>query len=620
MTVTAQLITMSPRGEGCSELAFESEENRDSADLEMEMAMLSHHFQSFPFSKIWKHLQKMGWKYTSPKYHAPLPNNNNDEGIRWKVFADATEVLEFLDEVALEDLHSNLQSTNLHHTDNPNTQSLIQDRDLARKWRRDLLTEIYKAKKQNGFEEKKVESMEWDVSYDEDDHLGDGTEAESQQRRSSRRSKSSSKLTLIDRTATAVEKGTDLYLHRKSRKKKKDPVQTNDPSLMEHALKTSNMSPRECMSIARDVMEQQASSISENSVYHHSSKYHDDFSEWRFLLSTNHSVLLHGSGSKKELLNQFADKELSLEGHVILIDGFDESLTGVDEIFDLLVDVFLDGEEPEKLPAVSKDHGSISAPAIGLWTPYKAHGQVERGILLGRAIAHRISDADRHADVERTEDENVDAVLPIFLVIHNLDAPNLSKSIDQDALSQLLVNSHVSNSVASIRLVASVDHVDAPLHLWGVQTAANFAWIYKSVHTHVPYTEEMSLLSHVESKSRKSADVTKALETVQAGRVVEVLKHLAPRHAEIVKILAKLQLEAKKPSSHGKGRKWIDHKLYLKTCQDRMAINKDSQLRQYLSELSDHGLVVSKVQGSVEVVQIPYDDKKLQEILTYDKK
>jgi hypothetical protein len=108
---------------------------------------------------------------------------------------------------------------------------------------------------------------------------------------------------------------------------------------------------------------------------------------------------------------------------------------------------FLNGKEPipMALMIAMKDGDD---QRVGIWNPWKAHELVERAITVSRALAQEASIS----------------LVPIFLVIHNLDGESFRNTLAQESLAALLVNSTVANGVASIRLVASVDHVDVLLH------------------------------------------------------------------------------------------------------------------------------------------------------------
>jgi origin recognition complex subunit 2 len=345
--------------------------------------------------------------------------------------------------------------------------------------------------------------------------------------------------------------------------------------------------------------------------------YEAEFEHWRFLLSTNHSLLLHGAGSKRLLLQNFARLELRKEGYALLIDGFDPEVS-ISGILNLLVDLFLNKQEPSGLSAIPRDSGP-DVPVIGRSNLWRAHAIVERAIAIGRALALAVS------QVHVPQDDSK----PIFLVIHNLEGERLRNTLAQDALAALAVNSTVANGVAVVRIVASVDHVNAPTLLWNsnVATAANFAWMHLQVHTHRPYTVELTtnmLIETTDVQRRTRETMRQKKESVQNARVLDVLRNLAPRHAEVVQILARLQLkqqEGKKNRGGGTGTgsaaagSWVAFREFSKSCQTACAVNKDTQLHLFVDELRDHGLISTK--DSSEFVRIPYQEAKLREILAF---
>ena len=273
----------------------------------------------------------------------------------------------------------------------------------------------------------------------------------------------------------------------------------------------------------------------------------------------------------------------------MIINGFDKDVS-VDAILDLLVLLFLQNKEPEPTSAQPLQDGDF--PVVGISNPWRAHPLVERAIAVSRALANRACDT----------------LVPIFLAVHSLDG--LRRPVEQEALSALLVNSKVSNGTASVRLVASVDHLDSPT-LWEIKVSTNFSWIWKEVHTYRPYQRELVSLSGMELR-KKSAKATKRVEEEQNARVMEVLKNVAPRHAEVVQILAQLQLD--KVNS-----KWVEYTDFRDECKRRYVVNKESQLQPFLAELEDHRLLVSDTVDGRECVCIPYNKNKLHEILAFNR-
>jgi hypothetical protein len=251
---------------------------------------------------------------------------------------------------------------------------------------------------------------------------------------------------------------------------------------------------------------------------------------------------------------------------------------------------------------------------VGPYTPWKADPVVERAIQLGRALAERSGETR----------------LPVYLVVHTLEG--LANRIALSALSNLLVNSVGANGLASVRLAASFDHVDAPLLWSGTATNANFSFLYVQVQTHQPYAEELVMLpstKKAEAPRKKSADGSAPRI---AERAMEVLKTLAPRHAEVVMILARLQLDAldsrggddnadastnrttSRAAEYGKKVDpcpRIPYKVFFQECKAACAVNKDALLRVYLAELQDHGLL----RFDEDSVSIPFEASKLREFV-----
>ena len=62
--------------------------------------------------------------------------------------------------------------------------------------------------------------------------------------------------------------------------------------------------------------------------------YEKDFQRWKFYLASNHSLLLYGLGSKKNLLTKFAQQCLQKDGDTMIIDGFVKEVT-IEEKLDI---------------------------------------------------------------------------------------------------------------------------------------------------------------------------------------------------------------------------------------------------------------------------------------------
>jgi origin recognition complex subunit 2 len=431
-------------------------------------------------------------------------------------------------------------------------------------------------------------------------------------------------------SVTTADAGADLFFNKGTRKARQSrrakQILANQKTAKKIA--TTDGGEDNTMPFERLSLEECAEKVKDfdlDEVPEHEKAYREQFGEWRFLLTTNHSLMCYGFGSKFNLLNDFAQQELSKEGYTMILNGFDPGIK-VEAILTLLVDLFLDGNEPPphlnsipgyeeedviKMDTVKKDKQSGKMKPI---TVKKARDPMERAKAIARAVA-------------KTQAKEL---YPIFLVIHNLEGFGLRNRLAQETIASLVAYSKVKHcGVNAIRLVASVDHVDAPAMLWNASTMALYSWIWKDVHTYRPYVQELVMLSKEEintssSKKRRSSggagkrqQAHLLIDGEGANKVTKVLQNLANRYTEVIQILATLQLEAQAtaPKQHIH---WVDEARLLQQCLNKCTVKSAPQLRTFLNELKDHELVVVQTQGSTSLmVRVPYTEEKLHEILAF---
>ena len=546
-----------------------------SEDIEQHPKYWRYHIPHTKFLWLWKHLNQLGWehKITSAQYQAPT----QPDGTPGRIFDSAAAVTDYLNSFALPNIYTNLQWGN----DNDAGDETPKEREIGLALRKAVIERSHQKKENilDGKDDRFALSSSSDTEEEGDDSTKTSNKTNGNGARRSAR-------TVGSRTVTVKEKGSDLYLLRKRTKglsQKKKAAMAMAAAMPGKVGSSQRLSLKECREFVENYPMEEVEKFEK--------AYYAQFQRWRFILSTNHSLLFFGAGSKRELLNSFANMELQKEGESLVIDGTDEDLS-IQGLLDVLVHVFLQGDEPTELSAIPRQPDNV--PMTAKFCPWKADPVVERAIMIGRGLAH-------HAEA------SAKPIPPSFLVIHNLDA-RLATPVAQEALSALIINSTVSNGVASLRLVASVDNVDAPTFLWDAVTEANFSWFPCCVHTHRPYVQELNLIDEDGAYKKKTARAIRS--NTQEQRVLDVLRNLAPRHTEVVQLLAQLQAN---------NNEWVDYLKYRDRCKSACAINKDSQLRNLLTELKDHGLVVSKTEGSNEFVQIPFSAEKLQEIIDFER-
>jgi hypothetical protein len=167
----------------------------------------------------------------------------------------------------------------------------------------------------------------------------------------------------------------------------------------------------------------------------------------------------------------------------------------------------------------------------------------------------------------------------IVIIIHSLDGnPSLRSPSNQLALS-LLANS------PRIRLVASVDHINAPL-MWDVKISENYGWLWQEASTCFSYDlEGQSLLESVVSSHYKTKKVQIQAEVDEGVRdtstIVGILSNITDKHK---KTLIHIALT---------GATGINFSTLFSECVKKLLyLNHDEKaLRKCLQELKDQRLI-----------------------------
>jgi origin recognition complex subunit 2 len=208
---------------------------------------------------------------------------------------------------------------------------------------------------------------------------------------------------------------------------------------------------------------------------------------------------------------------------------------------------------------------------------------------------------------------------PLFLAIHNIDAPALRTPRALAALALLA-------SSPGINVLASFDHVHAPLLFSASATDApphvplegsddgaaagtvfvpssaprGFNWVYHCCATYDDYDVELAY-------ARLSAASLGALGQAGAAGVSEegalqILRSVPPMAARLLKLILTRQIAALPfdtsshaavpPSTNSAPPFALDIELLQKTARDRFIAREEDRFNALLGEFRDHGLVV----------------------------
>ena len=186
----------------------------------------------------------------------------------------------------------------------------------------------------------------------------------------------------------------------------------------------------------------------------------------------------------------------------------------------------------------------------------------------------------------------------LFLLIHNIDGHMLRSPNTQAALAHLATS-------CNIHLVASIDHINAPL-VWDQNRTSAFNWLWYDTTTFEAYSEETSY---------ENSLMVHQTGTLALSSLKHVLHSLTSNSKGIFKVLSDYHLDNEENASY-QGMAFGD--LYQR-CRERFLVNSDLTLRGQLTEFRDHKLVKSKkgVDG-VEYLSIALDCATLRTFLEED--
>ncbi|GAA5916083.1 hypothetical protein JCM6882_008308 [Rhodosporidiobolus microsporus] len=387
----------------------------------------------------------------------------------------------------------------------------------------------------------------------------------------------------------------------------------------------------------------------------------DRFPRWLWELEQGFNLLLTGVGSKRTVLNAFAENARR-KGNVIVVNGFDTSAAVGDLITALEDLVRLQGgaqEEEDEFDATTttprkrkrggaaatpskKGKGRGGAPSQAASASYGGAGRVSAIESRARRLCASIRDAKASNPAFR----------PIYLVLHSLDAPSLRLPKTVSLLALLAAQPH-------IHLVASVDHVRASLLFPTALSTARppaasssssssaadladlaltfraFTFLYYDVSTLLPYDTEVASLGTLStllppsiypplsasldptaSSLAQSATHVLASVTDRARRLFNMLGQEQVRVAEACprEVERGMRLDAGGAGREGEKAPVVAMTLnsLKEKATDALIATHPDQVDGFLAEFRDHGVVRSS-NAAPEIVEGVNDDEEAEE-------
>jgi hypothetical protein len=572
---------------------------------------LRFRFENEPFSRLWPVLHKSGWNYCSLdgsyRYDDSSYCTSDTSPL---IFPSALAVKKFLDHGIVSDLYSTLHISRCRSQLLPSTSIDLQQRIRHQIWtlyRKPCLPSIHDGV--DGVAASISESTaDMPSSFHKTTTLDSITLNISS---NSSQSKPSS-------TSSVLEPGAEIYMHKRGQGKRPRALAKNSYVAVDETFLDSNQENNTNPFILPSVLETQAymSQLCAAQDERIVEQFRSQYSSWRFLLASGMSILFYGGGCKRAVMHDFVRHELDHEGCCVEIDAVNPDVS-MSSVLDLLIHLFLGGQEPADTRASTPVKHFPLGVTDFLGSPH--------GISLSSSMQSNIVARARRvatALVSRATDPSLvgtECNVPIFLLWHSLDSNRaMRKSAGRwqeecDALTTLILHGTVaSTGMPVVRLIVSIDHVDACALLWTQKQLAAFRWSWQQISTGIPNIQEWNTFPDA---VRRTVQVRKRAHR-RTERALAILDRLAPRVAEVLSILAHMHLERRE--------EWIEFRTYLATCKSKFAVHNDSQFRAVLTELRDHGFVVfgkpSGVAGgkgavTKEMIQIPFQQEKLKEII-----
>lgn len=289
------------------------------------------------------------------------------------------------------------------------------------------------------------------------------------------------------------------------------------------------------------------------------------FPQWDFELREGFNILCYGWGSKRHLLEMYAQHVYDLSPStdrpkIVVVNGYNPSTT-LRSILTTLSSL---------LPDLPRSKGTSGQPT---------------------EMADRLL-----SQLSTTPSKK------IHLIIHSLDSPPLRRGATQNLIARLASHSQ-------IKLVASSDHPNAAL-LWDSGARASFNFVWHDTTTFASYEVERPAVDEVHALLGRCGRRVGGKEGVSF-----VLRSLPVNARSLFKILVMEQLVGMEESGEAEAEGVEYRTLYQKAVED-FVCGDEIAFRSLLKEFHDHQMVISRKDGmGTEMLSVPFRKEELEGIL-----
>ena len=295
--------------------------------------------------------------------------------------------------------------------------------------------------------------------------------------------------------------------------------------------------------------------------------------QWKaelFLLGR--SLIFTGTGSKYKALNDFANN-LSNEFNILTIDGFNPSIS-LREILTEIQSIDKQQEQSQSLEDMAK------------------------------------SVIDRYSSSKQNK---------LIILIHNFDSVNLRSKKVLDTLKQIIGS-------MQIHVIASVDHLTAPILFPVHDSTIGLNWIWHDLTTFEPYTLELSYRATTSILQGTSGNSNGIIPTLAGAQ--HVLASVPDRARRLFIAISKQQLSSQfeinsSSSSSSTPSYSCSRQLLIQMAKQEFIATSEDAFEASLAEFRDHGLIAtsntpppqSESNGPEQWLWIPLDLRSLKKVI-----
>jgi origin recognition complex subunit 2 len=311
------------------------------------------------------------------------------------------------------------------------------------------------------------------------------------------------------------------------------------------------------------------------------------FPQWRFEWHEGFNICLYGWGSKRKLVNKFAEwmyPKYDPPPTILVVNGYTPKLN-IRSILNMLI-----------------------TAAMGENAPNRVTGQPAE--MLDLLLSYLTTNPPD---------------IPIMVLVNSIDSASLRRHSIQALFARLSAHH-------SINLLATANTPSFPL-LWDTNLRDQFAFVFHDCTTYAPYTAELNVVDDVHELLGKRGrrvgggegigfvlrSLTENSRKLYVLLLTEILSVLAEGMPDVEDGLDGEVEDGEKRSGHAQnpdGEAGVEYKALYQRASENFVCSSEMNFRTLLKEFYDHEMIVSRKDGvCTEVLGVPLGREEMETLL-----